>query len=288
MSNNFFNKPLELKIGVQILRFNSAYDITFSMEGRTAVSSVKLSELFKLSIDQLEMQAKTIAEINKSLFSILSRAIEKPDSIDRSMREIDPLTFSQDRSWRDIIKALNEGNEEFNPIRMTALTKYIKYLSSLQDIIGYICSEKKQSIGAPVDDDKKEMREFEATWALDEMDSESGLDSQTKDKFIRLPKRQEVSVKLPPGGRLDVRLASYKFQLVATDDNVQFIDNNGVTILNKGNNIIGRGGKSTIKVDVTQKDVSRTHLHIFISDGHTLLLTDLSSAGTFITTEFLK
>ncbi|MCZ6525795.1 MAG: FHA domain-containing protein [Gammaproteobacteria bacterium] len=234
------------------------------------------------------MQAKTIAEINKSLFSILSRAIEEPDSIDRSMREIDPLTFSQDRSWRDIIKALNEGNEEFNPIRMTALTKYIKYLSSLQDIIGYICTEKKQSIGAPVDDDKKEMREFEATWALDEMDSESGLDSQTKDKFERLPKCKEVSVKLPPGGRLDVRLASYKFQLVATDDNVQFIDNNGVTILNKGNNIIGRGGKSTIKVDVTQKDVSRTHLHIFISDDHTLLLTDLSSAGTFITTVFLK
>jgi hypothetical protein len=258
------------------------------MEGRTAVSSAKLSELFKLSTNQLETQAKTIVGINKSLFSILSRAVEEPDSIERSMRELDLAIFSQDQSWRDIIQALNEGNEEFNSIRMTVLTKYMKYLSSLEDTIGYIFSERKQSNGALVDDDEREMRDFGATWTPDQIRSESGVDSQTEDEFKRLPKDKEVSVKLPPGGRLDVRLASYKCQLVATDDNVQFIDNTGVTILNKGRNIVGRSAKSTVKVDATQKDVSRTHLHILISDDHTLHLTDLSSEGTFITTEFLK
>jgi predicted component of type VI protein secretion system len=69
---------------------------------------------------------------------------------------------------------------------------------------------------------------------------------------------------------------------------VQFIDNTGVTILSKGRNIVGRSAKSTVKIDATQKDVSRTHLHILISDDHTLQLKDLSLAGTFITAEFLK
>lgn len=288
MLNKFFIKPLELKIGDQTLRFNSVSEIAFSMEGRTAISSAKLSELFKLSTDQLETQAKTLAGINKSLFSILTRAIEEPDSIDRSMRELDPQIFSQDHSWRDIIQALNEGKEEFNSIRMTVLMKYTKYLSSLEDTIGYICSERKQFIGALVDDDEKEMRKFDATWSVDQIRSVIGRDSQSETEFKRLPKDKKVSVKLPPGGRLGVLLASYQCQLVATDDNVQFIDNTGVTILSKGRNIVGRSAKSTVKVDATQKHVSRTHLHIFISDDHTLQLTDLSSEGTFITTEFLK
>ncbi len=188
MPNKFFIKPLELKIGEQTLRFNSVSDIAFSMEGRTAVSSAKLSELFKLSTDQLETQAKTIAGINKSLFSILSRAVEESDSINRSMRELDPTIFSQDQSWRDIIQALNEVNEEFNSVRMTVLSKYMKYLSSLEDTIGYICSERKQSIGALVDDDEREMREFGATWTPDQIRSESGVDSQTEDEFKRMPK----------------------------------------------------------------------------------------------------
>ena len=69
---------------------------------------------------------------------------------------------------------------------------------------------------------------------------------------------------------------------------MQFIDNTNATILCKGRNIVGRGSKSTVKIDVAQKKVSRSHLQILICDDHTLLLTDLSSAGTFITTEFLK
>ena len=282
MPNKLFIQPLELKIDEQTLRFNSASDIAFSMEGRTAVSSAKLSELFKLSTEQLEEQAKTIAGTKKALISILSRVAEEPDSIDRSLRELDPLIFSQDRNWRQIIQALKEGDEEFNPVRTTVLTKYVKYLYSLEDTIGNICSDRKQSIGAPDDDNE------DATWMPDQIRSESGGDSQTNDEFKRMPYDKEVSVKLPPGERLDVRLASYKCHIIVTNGNVQFIDNTRATILSKGRNIVGRDSKSTVKIDVAQKNVSRTHLQILIGDDQTLLLTDLSSAGTFITTEFLK
>jgi len=278
MINKFFNKPLELKIGDQTLRFNSVSEIAFFLEGRTSVSSAELSELFKLSIDQLETQATKLAKINKYLATVLNRIIDEPDNIDRSMRELDPQIITQDQSWRDIIQVLYKEQDEVNSIRMTVIMKYMKYLSSLEDTVGYICSEKKRSVGAQVDDNEKKLS-----------DSEIRLDSQSEHGFKRLPKDKKVSVKLPAGERLSVRLASsYQCQLVATDEYVQFIDNTGAIILSKGRNIVGRGTKSTVKVDATQKDVSRTHLHIFISDDHTLQLTDLSSEGTFIATEFHK
>ena len=121
----------------------------------------------------------------------------------------------------------------------------------------------------------------------DQIRSESGVDSRTDDEYKRMPYDKEVSVELPPGKRLDLRLASYKCHIIAMDGNVQFIDNTRATILSKGRNIVGRGSKSTVKIDVTQKNVSRSHLQILISDDHTLQLTDFSSAGTFITTEIL-
>jgi len=80
------------------------------------------------------------------------------------MRELDPLIFSEDHGWRDIIMVLNECNEEFNSLRTTALTKYMQYLSSIDDTIGYIRKIRKESIGAQIEDQEKNLPEFGATW----------------------------------------------------------------------------------------------------------------------------
>ena len=286
MLDKFFKKPLELKIGDQTLRFNSVTDVAFCLEGRTSISSSKLSELFKLSTEELETQAEKLAEVNKSLFTILNRIVDEPDNIDRSMRELDPQIFSQDQNWRDIIQALNKEQDEINSIRMTVIMKYMKYLSALEVTIGYICEGRKSSNGTPAKEDNK-LSDFETTWSLQQLRSVTGAQAQPEHEFKRLPKDQQVTVKLPPGGRMDARLASYPCQLAATNENVQFIDDTGATILNKGQNIVGRSVKSTVKIDATQKHVSRTHLQILVSDDHVLLLTDLSSEGTFITSDFL-
>ncbi|MBT7952971.1 MAG: FHA domain-containing protein [Gammaproteobacteria bacterium] len=287
MFKNLFTKPIELKIGDQVLQFNSDSDFAFIMEGRTAVSSEKLSELFKLPIDQLEKQTKMITKTKDSLFLILSDAAGDPDSIDRSIRELDSMVFSQDHSWRDIIKALNEGNEELNSLRMTVLSKYIKYLSSLESTIDNIYQEKKQAVGTPDSDDEKATPDFGATWASASLEDEFPLDIPTTNEFKRLPKDKEVTIQFPPGKQLDIRMETFKCKLLATDDNVQFIDNSGVTILEKGSHIIGRGKNSSVKIDAAQKYVSRTHLRVLVDNDHTIQLTDLSTSGTFIPAEYL-
>ena len=115
------------------------------MSGRTSVPSKKITDMVKFSTDQLKKEAKTIKEIEKRFVGILSRSIEDSNSIDRALRELDPVIFSQDHSWRDIISGLNQGDDELNPFRRIALVKYMQYLSARQEINKYMYSEKKRS-----------------------------------------------------------------------------------------------------------------------------------------------
>lgn len=279
MSNKLFNPPLELVLAEETIQFNSVADIAFGMEGRTAISSTKLSELFKLSVNQLEAHAKNIASTKQSLISILSNVSEDPDGLAQTMRQMDPQVFSQDRDWRQIVLALHEADDSLNPLRMTVLSKYVKYLYALEDTIEEICEDRKSAGESLVDNE-------DATFLPKHIESASETGEQARNEFKRLPYDKEVSVKLLPGERMDVRLASYDYEIVASDDAVQFIEDGMGTILGRDGNMIGRGPNSTVKVDVTKKTISRSHLRIVIGDDHILKLTDLSTAGTFLSTEF--
>ena len=147
MLNKLFAKPVELEVAGQPLKFSSIADFEFSMAGRIAVPSRKITEMVKFSPEQLKKEARTIKDIEKRFVGILSKSIEEPTSIERAMRELDPLIFSQDHSWREIIAALNNCSDDVNPFRRVALVKYMQYLSSRQEIIKYLYSEKKKFTG---------------------------------------------------------------------------------------------------------------------------------------------
>lgn len=287
MLENLFKKPLELKIGEQTLIFNSVSDIAFCLEGRTSISSNKLAELFTLSAEELATQAEKIAGLNKSMFKILNSVVDDPENVDRSMRELDSQMFSQDQNWRDIIQALNKEQGDIDAIRVTAIMKYMKYLTSVEDTISHIRAGMKQAPGSVGDDDQNNPNDFEATWSLGQLREEVKSATQALPVFKRLPKDTAVSVMFPPGGKIDVRLASYPGQIVATKDKVQYIDASGTTVLNKGINLVGRSIKSVVQIDAAQKHVSRTHLAIQINDGNAIQLTDQSSEGTFINSDFI-
>jgi FHA domain-containing protein len=284
MLNKLFNKPLELKIGEKTLFFNSVSEIAFCLDGRTSISSEKLSELFQLSVEQLESQAKKLSDINSSLFEVLNRIVDDPDNIDRSMRELDPQIFSQDQGWRDIVQALNKGHGEIDTIRVTVIMKYMKYLSSLDETVGYIITGKKLAAGGQVGEGER--NNFEETWSIAPLRTEIKVNPPPENNFKRLPKDKKVTIKFPPNNRLDVRLATYQCQLVSIDNDIQLINKSGATSLSKGLNTVGRSTKCTVKIDPAQKHVSRTHLNILIDDNHMLQLTDTSSEGTFINSDF--
>jgi len=144
MLNKLFAKPMEFSVGEETISFLSIADFEFCMSGRTSVPTSKITDLVKCSTKQLQKEAHTIKDIEKRFVAILSRSIEQPASISRSLKELDTSIFSQDHGWRNIIGALNDGGKEFNPIRRVALVKYMQYLSSRQELIKYLYSEKKK------------------------------------------------------------------------------------------------------------------------------------------------
>ncbi len=300
MLNKFFAKPLELQVGDQQLKFSSVADFEFAVSGRVAVPSKKITEMVKFSPDQLQKEARTIKEIEKKFVSILSKSIEDSNSINRAIRELDPLIFSQDHSWRDIISALNEGDDEFNPFRRVALVKYMQYLSSRQEIIKYLYSEKKKMLNEPVSDpasntDSGAQDEFRETLMLENTifepvasKREGGNGDAAAGDFERMPKGEAVTITLSPGTEMTLMLSKHKCSVIA-DDGIHFVDHTGKSYkLEKGRNIIGRDTVSTVILDPSLRDISRLHLVIENIDDSSLQFTDLSSHGTFVASKFLQ
>ncbi len=287
MLDNLFNKPLELEVGGQTLVFSSSAEIAFCLDGRTSVSASKLADLLKMSIDELKQQQQEVNKANKSLIRVLNDIVDKPDSIERSMRELDTQMFSNDQAWRDIFQALNNTSEEINDVRVTVITKYLKYISTVEETIEYILSEKERYSGELLQGSNEQPIDFGATWAVSQLRNEIKPDISTDDGFRLLPKNKKVLINLTPGKKIEMRLSSYPCQLIAMNDSISFIDNSGARSLNKGQNTIGRSEKCSLKIDPTQKHVSRRHLHVLVSDNNKLHLTDTSSEGTYVNTDFV-
>ncbi len=281
MLNKLLARPLELTIGELTLKLDSLAEFEFSMAGRSAVSSDKFSAMVKFSPDQLKQEAKAIKEVEKRFVGILAQCVEEPGSINAAMQKLDPLLFSQDHGWREIMIALNNGDENYDPYRRIALVKYMQYLSARQGLVKYLYSERKKQQGR-ASDESLHGPILKETPMPDAASKPLGADSAAS-SFERIPKGEAVSINLPPGGALEVLLSRHKCRIVAGEP-LAFVDHRENSFsLEKGRSTIGRDNVSTVMLDdPALRDVSRLHLIIENLDGHAIQLTDISSHGTFI------
>ena len=289
MLNKFFAKPVEIKVGEQTLKFCSLEDYEFCLAGRTSVPSKKITGMVKFSLDELKKEAKTIKEIEKRFVNILSKSIEDPDSINRALREMDPQIFSQDNGWRAIIAALHDGEEELNPFRRIALVKYMQYLSSRQDIIKYLYSEKKKLYQSENGDNNEAASEFKDTLLLENTVFEHMTDNASQVELEKMPKGENVTIKMKANKEIPIMLSKHLCKLLGADKGTRFIDQEGRSYeLKQGKNTIGRDSKSDIMMEPSLRDVSRMHLVIELDDTNTLYMTDLSAHGTYLPAKYLQ
>jgi FHA domain-containing protein len=290
MLNKFFAKPIELIVGEQTLKFSSLTDFEFSLAGRTSVPSKKITGMVKFSLDELKKEAKTIKDIEKRFVSILSKSIEEPESIDRALREMDPQIFSQDNGWRLIIGALNNGDGELNEFRRVALVKYMQYLSSRQDIIKYLYSEKKSHVQSAATASNTEVgSEFKDTLILENTVFEPLSGDNQQGEMDKMPKGENVTIRMKTGKDINILLSKHPCKIICTGTSSKFIDESGRSYdLKVGKNVIGRDSKSDIMMDPALRDISRMHLVIEADDANTLYLTDLSAHGTYLPVKYLE
>jgi len=290
MLNKFFAKPIEITVGEQLLKFSSLADFEFGLAGRTSVPSKKITNMVKFSVDELKKEAKTIKEIEKQFVTMLSKSIEEPESINRALREMDAQIFSQDHGWRSIIAALHSGDEELNEFRRVALVKYMQYLSSRQEIIKYLYSEKKKHVkSAPSPSSTEAGSEFKDTLMLENTLFEPLSENKTSAAMDKMPKGENVTIRMKSGQTIDVLISKHPCKIVYDEAGSKFIDESGRSyILKVGKNVIGRDSKSDIMLDPNLRDVSRMHLVIEADETNTLYLTDLSAHGTYIPVKYLE
>lgn len=290
MLNKFFAKPIELTVGEQNLKFSSLADFEFSLAGRTSVPSKKITGMVKFSLDELKKEARTIKDIEKRFVTILSKSIEDPDSINRALREMDAQIFSQDNGWRLIIGALHNGDEELNEFRRVALVKYMQYLSSRQEIIKYLYSEKKRHVkSATAANNNEGAEEFKDTVILENTVFEPISGEYQSGEMEKMPKGENVTVRMKPGKKLELLLSKNRCKIIADESGCKFIDDAGrIYDLKIGKNIVGRDSKSDIMMDPNLRDISRMHLVIETDETNTLYLTDLSAHGTYLPDKYLQ
>lgn len=286
-------EPLEIVIGDKVMRFASVQEFEFSLNGRTALPSQKMSDLMKLSPRELKAEAVTIEELEKRFQSLLERS--EDITISNALTRFDPSIFSKDNDWRSIVIGLNDCGEEYKEFKIAALKKYLQYLRSRKAILKDLYFQKQ----AQADKDL-EVKDHTVFGSLDKLSATAHLDStmsgptsdvtqmfqQIRKKepvTRRLPKGEPVMIHIKSGEYVEISLSKHKFR-VAVTAGLELIDEEGQHyMLAKGRNIIGRDVECDISLSPTMKDISRKHLIIENLGDNRLKLTDLSSHGTSVT-----
>ena len=285
------SQPVELQIKKQSIRFNSIEEFEFALNGRTSIPAKKISEIVYLSVEQIKDEDITIKNVESYFVSIIADSMQNPTSIDRALQETEPLVFSQDHGWRDIIAALNKRDEPLLEFKHLAIVKYLQYLTARQDLINYMYSEKTKLPSATITDSLTIESDIYTDTATDLNSSALNMvrafhGQKLNKNMERLPKGEKKIVRLEPDKHIDMAISKYKCKLI-NKGMIYFVDqDNNEFPLNTGKNIIGRDTICNIMLDKFLRDISRVHLVIVKKDNNLLELTDLSSHGTFIPSEY--
>jgi hypothetical protein len=144
----------------------------------------------------------------------------------------------------------------------------MQYLSSRQEIIKYLYSEKKKHAKEKikVEAENGTNVDFKDTLVLEHTLFEALPHGGRNGDLERMPKGEAISLSSSQGKEFEILLSKHKCKLLI-GDNIQFVDPDGRNYT---------------------LNISRLHLVIEIDPENKLQLTDMSAHGTFMAARFLE
>lgn len=292
------------------LCFQSLEEFKFSLDARVAVPAPRVAALIKLPLADLARESKAIKRVERHLLSILSRAPEATSGLRTRLKMTKPALFSRDNQWQMIFAALRAEDASLDEHRRLALIKYVQYLAARQEVTRELYREKKRLL-------KQRQADIQASGqASGQADRQTGGQeaepvgagtvmaipqelpkdrttsrSQQEERnvrFTRLPKGETVTIDLGKGENAEVFLSRHRCKLVGGSPALFSDQANRCYHLIIGKTTIGRDISCDIIMDSTLRDVSRLHLIVVVDQDNTLHLTDMSSHGTMLTSEYLS
>ena len=238
------------------LHFASPRDFAFSLVGRSAVPSHRLSFETGASVAVREAEWQLLDRDIRTLSAMFAAPC-----LAGALAAHGTHSFVTDHEWRALFVALLAQRRARGAYLELALGAYIDFLRACQQVLRL--SMEVPSMEAPVD----------VPW-----------DTATPPPpaLRRLPHGQAVSLRLEQGREVTIALARHRFALRHDQEWTLVTDGGHRYVLRDGINTIGRGRSSSITIDNALRNVSRTHLLLEPVGRDVVKLTDLSQEGTFI------
>ncbi len=279
---------LTLTVGEKSHTFSTPSEFEFALAGRTCVPVNKIAALVDVPNTDLLNEAAAIKQTERGFSEALSSVLANIADINEFLKEIDLSSISQDNEWRAIISALMTVPASFEHYKKIALVKYMQYLVSRQEIIKILHEHRRRQKGgaASAGDGQSEAEsKLKETVIFDVTAFATPTEDATE--YGRLPKGETLEISVEPDDPFTLLVAKHKCQIVRRD-RLLFVDDKGQeTTLRTGKNIIGRDAGADVVMGANLRDVSRKHL-IVESDGTSVvLLTDISSHGTWVHPKYL-
>lgn len=275
-------KPLRLLVNGRQMTFRSTDDFSFALECRTGITSARYHALLERETQELWEEAQGIKAIEKDLVDILEDALCDGSSCGAAMRALGLQHFSADHGWRELIEQLVLADDRHDAFKRLALIKYMQYLGARQEIIRLIFATKHRhkasSRAATLRTAANNVAVLE-TVVFDV--SMSGDDGALNGNLQRLPRGEAVKLYALPGHAIDIRLAKHPFRLLNDDGWVLCEPDGRRHVLADARTMVGRGRDNDIRLDAQFNYLSRRHMIVEPQDDHVILVTDLSSHGTF-------
>lgn len=282
--------PLQLEFPDRFVQFRGMREFTFALASRAEFPAARMHDLIALSSAQLEQAATRMRESERTLASVLARAVNEPGLIGEFLREIELKSFSQDHGWRAIMDALVRLSPEYDAYKRVALVKYMQYLRARQEVMRSVFMEKTRDDGEAC---VHAARALKDTTAIAHGDTAIFNLSQRVEwgkhpAFKPLPKGETVRVDLGDSREMELMLAGNRMRLYTGREFYMADDGNNTYPLLAGKNLVGRHSGCDVVVDAACRAVSRNHLIVEPVSSRQVLLTDLSSHGTEVPAGLLR
>lgn len=250
--------------------FSRVADFDFAIAPRTAVPPLRLAELMQRPTAALVAECDTLRTLELKLTGIVEDRVEHGISIAATLRKTGVMMFSKDHGWRAIFANLLETTNHGEDYLRVALTRYVEYLAARRDSLRNIVALRAADTAA------------EARTTLFEAPPLNTRETAITEPMRRLPHGRAVMLRLEQGREIAIRLARHSFALAHGRDWALVTDDGQRFTLRRGINTIGRSRENDVKVNSTLRNISRRHLLLETVGQDAVMVTDLSSAGTFI------
>jgi len=287
-------RPLILDLPERTVTINGLAELEFCLDSRTHFPAARVAALIALPDADIRRQAEEIRRVQKRFAAVLARTIHQPERIGDLMLALGTRGFTQDHDWREIAESVAHQPPAYDAYKRLVLLKYIEYLGARHQVLRSLhaahpppAGTTTTASGAPAaplaSADRTRVAAFQDTaiFAAPPTAVPGG-------GFLALPRGEPTRIELADGRELALRLGAEEFKLFP-GPRFHLVDGAGaIHRLGEGRSSVGRHAENTVVISPRLRTVSRRHLVIEPLAVDAVLLTDLSSGGTFVPERYLR